>query len=67
LKTIDGTVHLRDIRRTVTGVTAEAKESPLLRLVTRKRLVKPRRGIGIVESCYQVTTSESRLRRFSVE
>jgi hypothetical protein len=37
----------------------EAEESPLLRFVTRKHC----RGIAIVECCYQVKTSEGKLRR----
>jgi hypothetical protein len=47
--------------------TTEAEESRPLRFVMRKRLVKTGRGIAIVESCYQVKTSENRLRRLSVE
>jgi hypothetical protein len=34
------TVQLWDIRRTVTTVSTETEESPLLKSVTRKRLVK---------------------------
>jgi hypothetical protein len=41
----------------------EAEESPLLRFVTRKHCG----GIAVEENCYHVKTSESRLRRLSVE
>jgi hypothetical protein len=34
------------------GVNMEAEESPMLRLVTGKRLVKNGRGIVIAGSCY---------------
>jgi hypothetical protein len=43
-------------------VSIEAEKYPSL-FVTRKYC----RGIAIVESCYQVTTSESRLRRLGVQ
>jgi hypothetical protein len=43
--------------------TTEAEESLLLRFFTRKQC----RGVAIVESCYQVKSSESTLRRLSVE
>jgi hypothetical protein len=47
----------------VNHLAKETEESPLLRFVNRKHY----RGIAIVESCCQVKTSESRLRRLSVE
>jgi hypothetical protein len=56
----------KDLRVQIWSVNrraAEAEESPLLRFVTRKHC----RGISIVEICYQVKTSESRLRRLSME
>jgi hypothetical protein len=56
-------VQLRIQLRSVNERGTEAEESSLLRFVTRKHC----RGIAIVESCYQVKTSESRLRRLSVE
>jgi hypothetical protein len=45
----------------------EAEDSPLLRFVTWKHLVKTLQRNSLLESCYQATTSESRLRRLSVE
>jgi hypothetical protein len=41
-------------------VSTEAEETPLLRFVARKLL-------AIVESCYQSTISENRLRSLNVE
>jgi hypothetical protein len=44
-------------------VTTDAEESPLLRFVKRTYLGRHCRGIAIVQSSHQVTTSESGLRR----
>jgi hypothetical protein len=61
LKTIGATVELRVQLWSVNQRATEAEESALFRFVTRKHC----RGIAIVESGYQVKTSESRLRRLS--
>jgi hypothetical protein len=63
LKIIGATVQMRVQLWSVKQQATEAEESPLLRFVTRKHC----RAIAIVESGYQVKTSESRLRRLSVE
>jgi hypothetical protein len=57
LKTVGATVQLGVQVWSVNQRATEAEESPLLRFVTRKHLVKTYRGIAIAESCYQVKTS----------
>jgi ribosomal protein L20A (L18A) len=67
LKTVGAARHLKVQLWSVNQRTMEADEPPLLRFVTWKRLVKTLQRNSILESCYQITTSESRLRRLSVE
>jgi hypothetical protein len=67
LKTIGSTKQLRVQVWSVNQRATEAEESPSLRFVTRKRLAKIRQRNAIVDSGYQVKTSESILRRLSVE
>jgi hypothetical protein len=59
LKPIDATWHLRVPLWSANQRATEAEESPVLKFINRKHC----RKIAIWESCYQVKTSESRLRR----
>jgi hypothetical protein len=66
LKTIGVTRQTRIQLWCVNQRTTEAEESPSLRFVTRKRLVKTLHMNSTVESCYHVNTSENTLRRLRV-
>jgi hypothetical protein len=59
----ESAVQLRVRLCSVSQRAEEAGGSPLLRFVTRKRPVETLQRNAIVESCYQVKTSESRLGR----
>jgi hypothetical protein len=67
LKTLGSTVQLRVQLWSVNQRAAEAEESPLLRFVTRKRLVKTVQRNRHCGERLPTKTSEGRLRRLSVE
>jgi hypothetical protein len=67
LKATGTTGQLRVQLWSVSQRATEDERSPLPRYATSKCLVKTLKRIAIVESCYLVKTSESRLRRLNVD